>query len=223
MLRHERKFVVESGRASQAAVATLLRLHPALFSEIHQERWVNSLYYDTVDRKHYHASEIGLAERTKIRVRWYGALEDAHEAALEIKSKSDAVGHKQRFALPGDTTLAALLDPVGAAAVMRSAAVPESVQVRLGGLYPDVVTRYRRRYWRAACGRFRITVDTDLAFRRVGPGGLDAGSREVATAVIEVKYAVEHDAAARNVMQFFRMRMGKKSKYVTGMQRLNTV
>ena len=49
--RYERKFVINS--ASSNVIELELKLHPALFSEIYEERIINNIYLDTLDFENY--------------------------------------------------------------------------------------------------------------------------------------------------------------------------
>jgi hypothetical protein len=215
--RYERKFIIADQPSAAATAAMLLRVHPALFREIYTERWVNSVYYDSIERDYFAASENGQSEREKIRIRWYGAAErSVLGAALEQKRKRNAVGTKLRWKLP-DTDLSDLLDRRATRRLLASADVPEGTLALFATLQPDLFTRYRRRYYLSACGRFRATLDTNLEHREVGLDRLLEAHAQKNVAIVELKYAVEHDGAARSICDSFGVRSDKSSKYVTGM------
>ena len=70
-LRHERK-LLPAGYALPEVLA-LIRQHPSGFHEVYPPRWVNNLYLDSHSLDDYHDHVTGLAERSKSRIRWYGA------------------------------------------------------------------------------------------------------------------------------------------------------
>jgi VTC domain len=221
-LRYERKFVVGGARGSQTALAMLLRLHPAMFSEIYAERFVNSIYYDTFDRRHYEEGEAGLSDRTKVRVRWYGVATGIVESpAVEFKIKHNTLGTKQRLSLE-DASITDFIDTGRFARLLERSGVVPGVRAILTALRPSLLNRYRRRYYLSACGRFRVTVDTDLEYARVWNTAAPAMGRssDRVNTVVELKYALEDDTAARWIVSRFPFRADRNSKYVIGLNRL---
>ncbi len=221
-LRYERKFVVSGPGANQQAIALVLRLHPALFSEVYYERWVNSLYFDTPDHRLYAESEAGMGDRTKVRLRWYGPLQDpVSQPWLELKVKTNTLGRKARHAL-ADACFDELLEPDRTRAWLARSADAEEATAIIRLFAPTLLNHYRRRYYLSACGRFRITVDTDIEFYRVRSGWTSLLSRSVVpgVAIVEVKYAAEHDMAARSVTAGLPYRQDRNSKYLVGRQML---
>ncbi len=93
--------------------------------------------------------------------------------------------------------------------------LPDDVGAALRLLEPATLTRYRRLYYLSADRRFRLTLDTDLAFYRVR-----TGSRQLVRVpdtfggtVIEVKYGAGDDEAARPVLEALPFRWSRFSKY----------
>ena len=70
--RYERKFFISN--LTKYEIESLIKLHPALFSEIYFPRFVNNLYFDSLNMKNYFDTIDGLGDRMKIRIRWYGSL-----------------------------------------------------------------------------------------------------------------------------------------------------
>ena len=64
------------------------------FSEIHKARVNNTIYFDYSDLRFFHESEEGIADRTKIRLRYYGTQRkyDILKFILEIKKKISMSG-----------------------------------------------------------------------------------------------------------------------------------
>jgi len=69
-LRYERKYKLDL--ATPAFVKQVIKMHPASFRKIHPDRQVNNIYFDTIDLTTYKDNVIGIADRKKFRVRWYG-------------------------------------------------------------------------------------------------------------------------------------------------------
>ena len=70
--RYERKFFITS--LSRFEVESIVKLHPAIFSEIFHERFVNNIYLDSSDLINFYENIEGQSNRIKIRIRWYGEL-----------------------------------------------------------------------------------------------------------------------------------------------------
>ena len=67
-MRYERKYKIRP--IEELTYANFLK--GLGFKELFKERLVNSLYYDDANFNLYQLSDIGLAERKKIRARYYG-------------------------------------------------------------------------------------------------------------------------------------------------------
>jgi SPX domain protein involved in polyphosphate accumulation len=208
--RLERKFVAPIHTVPQ--LERLIRTHPGLFSEAYPPRGVHSVYLDTLGLRHYQASVAGVQHRRKIRVRWYGAADALAESdcALEIKVKAGWAGTKQVIPLGrlngGAVTRASLKDALG-----------ERAPMALETLLPVLLVSYRRRYFRSASGLFRLTLDTDVSYVRVGGDTLQRTVRRDRTAILELKYAVDTPGAER-ITQSFPFRLARNSKYTEGIE-----
>ena len=202
--RYERKFFIESEPVER--VERQLLTHPAMFNEIYHQRYVNSVYFDTVAFKCLHDNIEGQTHRDKVRVRWYGALKQTVvDARLEVKRKRGMLGQKDI------APIAPFTSPDHVADLAKW--LPE----RWRTLVPVVLVRYIRRYYRSACHRFRVTVDTDIV------SGVPLGDIPLVRhthIVLEVKYDQADDAAADLVTANFSFRPTRSSKFVTAMHTL---
>ena len=84
------------------------------------------------------------------------------------------------------------------------------------------MNRYHRRYYVSRDGKFRLTLDTNMAFHRVGGLTKRLARRRVdhRNVIVELKYGVDEDVAASRVSGFFPFRVTKSSKYVQGIDRV---
>ena len=90
-LRCERKFLV-SELTTQEIIEVIL-LHPALFSPIYHERFINNIYFDNLELLSLYENQGGTTPRKKVRIRWYSALTgNIREPTLEVKQKFGIVG-----------------------------------------------------------------------------------------------------------------------------------
>lgn len=207
--RYERKFIVPLHMVQN--LASILRYSSFGFKEIFAERIVNNIYFDTPMFRFYNENVQGVAERKKLRIRWYGDTTLAKECRFEIKRKVGAAGFKDVFPIslqPGD---------LATFSFSNTLALPEDVKLQLAETRPALFNRYRRRYFLSADERFRATMDYDLRYshpsviERSGHfGSLDG------EAVLELKYNHEFDMDASPVVDEFPFFFSKKSKYVSG-------
>ncbi len=218
--RYERKFLVD--QLDEHQVMGLIRRHPAMFYQPYPPRINNNFYMDTADMVHYHDNVIGSADRRKVRIRWYGSLTGlAAEPVLEFKIKRGLVGTKRQYRVPGFT-------------VGRGFKTKEVMRGILGGdLPPEVrsslrtenivlMNNYHRRYFVSRDGRFRLTLDTKMAYYRIAETSNWMAHRQSdqRNVILELKYGIEDDAAASKVSTFFPFRITKSSKYVQGIERV---
>jgi hypothetical protein len=215
--RYERKFVTTS--LGPREIDTLIRLHPAFFREIHHERFVNNIYFDTPSLANYEANVVGLAERLKCRVRWYGALlGGVQRPVLELKRKFALLGTKESHLLqPVDVD-----EKLVVSSIFEGADLPETLKLYLGTLQPTLMNRYRRRYYLSADGDYRMTLDWDLEFRRIGPFANSFREKSLPDrrVILELKYDRGKEAVADRIASHVRLRVSKMSKYVTGLDTL---
>lgn len=132
------------------------------FYEPYPSRFVNSIYFDTIDLTFLDESLGGTSTRNKWRCRWYGNLVDSQKTTFEIKKK---YGHtswkvliKDRFEVnPLETDWENFILPK----------FPEGLNVfglKCENFFPMSIVRYKRKYFVSANGKIRVTLDDDLKF-----------------------------------------------------------
>ena len=141
------------------------------------------------------------------------------DPVLEFKIKSGLVGRKERFPVPSLE-----LQPGFSASYLdesiRALKLSPRRTLELQSYRPTVLNTYQRRYYASLCGRYRITIDSDLEFfwiRRFDNSLLNP-IRETNLVVWEIKYDRAHDDDASQVISRFPFRLTKISKYVYGLQ-----
>ena len=217
--RYERKFLLEG--LDRHLVKAMVKSHPGMFSEIYHPRTVNNIYLDSVDFDSYSANVVGISERIKARVRWYG--DEMHKIAgpvLEFKIKSGFLGKKDRF------TLEPFVLDEGFSSryfrnFIRESELPGEVKASLAALDVVLLNRYRRTYFLSADKKFRITIDTDMEYYRIAGLRNSYLSRisDRNSGVVELKYDPVDDVRAERITSAFPFRVTKNSKYVQGIDR----
>ena len=83
--RFERKFTIPDSY-NLKHVESLIKRNTFLFREVFHERQVNNIYFDTAAYNDYFDNVLGVSDRKKIRIRWYGDTFGAiKKPKLEIK------------------------------------------------------------------------------------------------------------------------------------------
>lgn len=219
-LRYERKFTTD--RMDRVQVGALVMRHPALFFQPFPPRTVNNFYLDTEELSSYQDNVSGVPKRHKVRVRWYGDLFGTVERpTLELKTKCGLVGDKHHYPLP-PFRLVDQLDQRRFHQFLAGAELPPEVRWPLKGRRVVLCNRYHRRYYATRDGRFRVTVDSELAYFQVRPSGTGFRHRylDPRHVVVELKYDPVHEPDAGRVANRFPFPVTKNSKYVTGIERV---
>ncbi len=219
-LRYERKFLVSTH--SLESLLAMVRRHPALFHEVYPARFINNVYLDSPGLTAYHDHVHGVADRGKVRIRWYGPFSGLiQRPILERKIKRGLVSYKLSDALP-PLPVNGRVDRQALAAALDQASLPAGLRLALRHLEPSSLNRYRRRYYLSADRRFRLTIDSDLRF--ASPRGpaiwTDPRAHETPTLILEIKYAAAHAVQAQAVTNVLPCRLGRCSKYVLGIEAL---
>lgn len=218
--RYERKALVST--LDLAHVEHLVRIHPAAFREVFHQRAINNVYFDTVDFRSLLENIEGDENRVKYRLRWYGELLGTIDRpVLELKIKSNAVGRKASYRVPG-FTLARGFSAASLRESVLAAELPPSVRLGLAACEAKLLNRYVRRYYLSACGRFRLTVDRDLTYYRLHATNnqLRHIVRDDNVVVVELKYDRDDDDTAHRISSHFPFLLTKSSKYVRGIHGL---
>lgn len=208
--RYERKFWLSGHTVSQAAV--LVRSLPEGFHEAYPPRRVNNVYWDTPGLTAYDEHVQGVANRCKVRVRWYGETDiPTRKTVVEWKLRHGTTGSKRAFPFPQPG--------VGPD---RETAHPPSPS-NLGDLQPVLYNRYWRQYFCSIGERLRITLDVRIEFMAAGNLGPESTHwlplpDSLCGVLLELKYAPEDAAAAAKVAQRLPTRLTRFSKYIRGVQ-----
>ena len=70
--RYERKFSISCMLPEQICV--FIKRHPCMFYKSYPDRYINNMYFDTVDLANYWNNVDGNSQRLKLRIRWYHDL-----------------------------------------------------------------------------------------------------------------------------------------------------
>ncbi|MCB0338917.1 MAG: polyphosphate polymerase domain-containing protein [Bdellovibrionales bacterium] len=218
-LRFERKFLIED--ISEAEIIGVIKTHPACFREIYHEREVFNIYFDSPDFYSYHENVAGVAERRKLRLRWYmGSPDFKGVFQFEIKRKFGLLGDKLNCPIGGEQMPTNALPD--AQLLFKRALMAYPNLTSFESYSPVLVNSYRRRYFRSAEGDFRITVDSQIGARRTHSDGTSFSmpNLKLHGCVVELKYGMESEPKSDQITQNIPFRVTRSSKYVMAVDAL---
>ena len=220
--RFERKFAISSMPPSQIGV--FIRRHPSLFSKAYPNRYVNNIYFDTIDKSHYWDNVDGNSRRIKVRIRWYNKLFGRIiQPVLEFKIKNNLLGSKvciplKSFSIDEKFTIDKIRN--------RFSKIPVSNNLYhyLLSLDFSLINRYKRQYFESFDKQYRITLDSELKFFKPHQSANFKFHKAInnTSSVLELKYDEKYDEFANYVAGNFPFRMTKNSKYVLGVESSNS-
>ena len=217
--RYERKFAVTE--MARAELELILRLNPAAFSEIYFQRWVNNIYFDTLDGDSLWDNLSGASqERAKVRIRWYGSFDGTIERpVLEIKVKRGMVNRKTLYPLNA-FRMDARLGIHTLRELIRNAGVQGGLMHNLMNLELALANRYQRSYFLSADRKFRTTIDSELQFHGLNAVGGTFPGRWIGgrDQILELKYDESDDRQADSVTEHLPFRVTRSSKFVSGVE-----
>lgn len=214
--RYERKFTIAG--LDREIVLQEINKHAAFFSAIYHPRQINNIYLDTEQLNFYYDNIEGIAERKKVRIRWYGINQSSFQKpVLEYKLKQDLLGDKWSFPLP-DFSINALQNANGLRSLFAKSNLPQAIAEDLKILRPTLLNSYHRSYYLSADKKFRLTFDEQMEFKTFHAGQPSVAQARADHFVVELKYDPQHDREANKISKLFSFRLDKSSKYVSGIE-----
>ena len=217
-LRYERKFVCNSSHWGQLGI--IVRQNSAAFKTAYPDRQVNNVYFDTPGLDCYYDNLFGVGKRWKARIRWYGELfQEIMQPILEIKIKDGLLGTKLSYMLHPIQFSNGLKQGRELKEVLSSSGLPEDVRSKMLAMQPVLVNNYKREYYVSGDNNYRLTLDSDLAYRdfQMFRKTTNQVYYEPGKLVVELKYAPEFNEGAGTISNSFPFRLNKNSKFVSGM------
>ena len=220
--RYERKFFIKT--IDRIFVEQIILRHPAFFSEIYHERYVNNIYFDNLNFSNFEDNIHGNIHRKKYRIRWYGKmLSEIENPNLELKARVGLIGTKESYELnPFKLDRGICISDV--IAIIDDSKLDSKVKFTLKDQRPVLLNRYRRRYYESNDKKFRITIDDDQSFYKINAYNNEfLNKREDSESIIvELKYNMNSDSEVADITNAIPFRLTKSSKYARGIELLYT-
>jgi SPX domain protein involved in polyphosphate accumulation len=203
-------------------IKSIINIHPAAFTEIYEERYVNNIYLDSANFSCFWENLNGNTDRTKYRVRWYGSqYKNDLEATLELKIKKGLLGDKMLLKLnPFD--FSSSYEWNGIKAQIFSSLENIGIREKIWSMSPKLFNRYKRSYYISDDNKYRLTIDSEMTYFPISilNASLTESYEDTRNVVVEIKYD-ETDTAVDEISKFIPYRITKNSKYVTGILKTN--
>ncbi len=219
--RYERKFTIPDSFSTKTIEQFILR-NKFLFREVYYQRQVNNIYFDTEAYNDYFDNVLGVSNRKKIRIRWYGeTFGEIKSPVLEIKIKKGLVGDKWSYKLVPFTLDNSFVHET-AKEVFKNSNLPTPILESVKMVKPTLVNSYSRKYYLSADNRFRITLDFNLLYYKIDKlfNNFNFAPKGDENKIVELKYGLTDDKDANSISTAFPFRLNKNSKYVNG---VNTI
>jgi len=219
--RYERKFTVPD-KFTLKTIEQIIKQNKAMFREVFHIRQVNNIYFDTVRYNDYFDNVLGVSDRKKIRIRWYGdTFGEIKKPVLEVKIKKGIVGDKwsyklKPFVLDNDFDNDIIQN------IFKASSLPLPILESTKMVTPTLLNSYSRKYFMSADNKFRVTLDFKLLYHKIGKRFNNFNLAPVSdeNKIIELKYGLLDDKTANAISTQFPFRLNKNSKYVNG---VNTI
>ena len=195
----------------------LIKYNKANFSIHYPPRYINNIYFDTIDYKNYFDNIEGDTKRKKVRIRWYGEFFGINnKGKIEFKEKNGPVVRKiqkkiENFELTSKINLNKLEK-------IWNYKIPILKQLK-----PSVINRYYRKYYISNDKNIRLTIDRNQTFSKPSkPYNFKKLNKYFEPIILEIKYNVENHRKAYIVTNDLEARVRKYSKYIESIKMSNS-
>ena len=184
------------------------------------DRNVNSLYFDDLEFTSVRDNLAGIADRRKVRLRWYGGGGDlATGARLEIKRRVGRLSYKDIVTPESFSTKVLQSCPSKIAArLWKSLPADQMRQVNYGNMYPLLHVSYLRKYFEDPFG-LRVTFDSNIEYRVTNPTRklLDSSAICFPQRIMEVKFPQSERPRAVELLRKLNLAPKRHSKFLMGL------
>ena len=185
---------------------------------------VNNIYFDTPDFQAVKDNLSGVAQRWKVRLRWYGKITNENPAVFEIKLRNDRVGSKRKCVIESLTEEDIQTSPLRVIKEKIFQALPmdeDFFRVKHALLLPTLFDRYDRSYLLTDQG-IRITIDENIKFRNVGLYAKTFDHEEIDYNhhIMEIKFPLTRKDEASRLVSRMNLIPKRHSKYLAGLAKL---
>ena len=156
--RYEIKFVLDNTRL--ADVMQWL-YNNTTANKSYDNRMVNSIYFDDIDFSSVRDNLAGIAQRNKLRLRWYGNQKNSLPI-FEVKTKNGRLGYKTAYPIKSikNNIMDLNIDKIVSKCI-KDLAIHDIILDK--HIVPTLQVNYEREYYETH-DSIRITIDQDIQF-----------------------------------------------------------
>ena len=109
--------------------------------------------------------------------------------------------------------------------IINHSDLPDWITEQMNTLFPTLVNRYKRKYYREFSKKYRITIDSEVEYYQITNRNNTFRNKEQdnTNIIVELKYGYEDNINSSLISSEFPFRMTKNSKYVNGIEVFNRV
>ena len=220
--RYETKFLL-----SQAELPRFLRWvwSGSTFRKHYPRRVNNTLYFDDLEFGAVRDNLIGVANREKHRLRWYGeTFVSDHSLRFESKTRNGRVGTKKVSKISLDCETRKTLTIEALSELVNKGPIKNANHIYKKYLSPTLFVSYDRIYF-ISNANIRLTIDSDMKFaypyrhKKIK----DLQVHKSKNVIIEFKYNIEDKDKVTNLIRSMDLTPTRNSKYLTGLAMLKLV
>ena len=188
------------------------------FFKSYPERQINSLYFDDNDFTSVKDNLSGIANRKKIRLRWYGNnTQNKNNPILEIKNKNGRLGSKEHINIPSlqNNIYECKIKKIKEIIFDKSAL---NDYLSNKDYLPSLIVSYRRKYFENN-ENIRITLDSDISFSEPLFNKKITNHEKLYfnKRIIELKFSMDKKISASRLIKDLDLVPTRHSKYLTGL------
>ena len=221
--RYERKFILDNNLINNLrSLESYLQIE---LKEQFEERRINSIYYDTHNFILSRQTQDGISERKKVRIRYYGLLNQINNPKLEVKSKLGMMGSKDIYDINKENLISNYFS-------IHNLELRKNQNnlnyILFKRLYPKLLITYKRQYFLSLCKRYRFTLDNNIMFKIFDFQNLSLNFESqlyyfYPRKILEIKYSKEDDLNASYFTRTLPIRLTSVSKYLIAIKTLGLI
>ena len=208
--RYERKFILPKNYSVDSIESVLIKSRFS-FTKQHEDRYVNSIYFDNKNLDSVKENLDGVVSKKKIRLRWYGSHNLIQNPRLEVKLKMGYLNTKKIFELKNFKIKFSEnnLNNINSMLLKK---------YNFLNNYKIVTsTHYIRKYFISIINNIRATIDTDIFYKKLRQLNNFNLNNKDSRPILELKYKTADDDYVRTNLKNLTLRFSKNSKYINSL------
>ena len=208
--RYERKFILPKNYSVDSIESVLIKSRFS-FTKQHEDRYVNSLYFDNKNLDSVKENLDGVVSKKKIRLRWYGSHNLIQNPRLEVKLKMGYLITKKIFELKNFKIKFSENNLNNIHSILLK-------KYNFLNNYKIVTsTHYVRKYFISIINNIRATIDTDIFYKKLRQLNNFNLNNKDSRPILELKYKTADDDYVRTNLKNLTLRFSKNSKYINSL------